>query len=627
MFVAFLAVFFVTSADTAVAKSNFLGDFNTLYGTAGTPLDSCSLCHTNVPALNNYGSDWKNNGKNFGAIESTDSDGDGWTNIQEIQARTMPGDAASSPPSGTTTTQPPTTTTQPPTTTTQPPTTTTLPPPGSGPLELTIKEFKPPGSVDVNNGNVSREIKVKARVDNAEEGEDVNAQIQLYANGQLVDTISRSDEAEDNGRVEFEVKFNFTFTAAHVPKIDWWAIIVVDGQASPAATKTTTVNGPAPPTTTTQPPTGTTQPPTGTTQPPTGTTQPPGGVDGAAIYASSCAGCHGADGSGGFGGPVAGTSMNLGQVVTITADGQGGMPGFSGQLSAAEIDAVSAFVLTLGGGGTPAITTTTTLPPGTSPGSGAALYRQHCAGCHGNNADGGAGGALVGSGLSFAQQVSVTSHGRGTMPGFSSTLTSGEIDSIIRYIAGLGGPGSPTTTTVPPDEESGSSIYGRMCAACHGAGGSGGSGGAIAGTSFHGSSLAGVIANGLGGMPGFGSQLNDGQMARLVNYVEGLGGGSGADGLADDGLGEFGLPDPADGFTGLVPEAGGGAGGGGGGGGAGAGEDSVAALGAGTESTSPLPIGSPLGWTLALIIAAILIAISSTFAGAMPKEIDESATG
>ena len=176
--------------------------------------------------------------------------------------------------------------------------------------------------------------------------------------------------------------------------------------------------------------------------------------------------------------------MSLSQVITITADGAGGMPGFSGQLSSPEIDAVSAYVLTLGGGSgePPPPTTTTTLPPGTPPGSGAALYSQNCAGCHGAKADGGPGGALVGSTLSFAQQVSVTAHGLGTMPGFSSVLSGGEIDSIVRYVRGLGGPGATTTTTLPPDEEGGAAIYSRLCAACHGRDGSGGSGGPILGT-------------------------------------------------------------------------------------------------------------------------------------------------
>lgn len=307
--------------------------------------------------------------------------------------------------------------------------------------------------------------------------------------------------------------------------------------------------------------------------------------------------------------------MSLSEVVTITADGAGGMPGFSGQLSGAEIDAVSAYVLTLGGGGEPPVTTTTTLPPGTPPGSGAALYRQHCAGCHGANADGGPGGPLVGTSLSFAQQVSVTTHGSGGMPGFSSVLTGGEIDSIVRYVQGLGGPGSTTTTTVPPDEESGAAIYGRLCAACHGTDGSGGSGGPILGTDYQGSSLTGVIGNGVGSMPGFGSQLNDGQMSRLTTYVEGLANGTILPGEGEDGegalLGEEGLVDPAESFAGHVSES------------AADGED--VALGGGVLGSSPLPVGNPVGWTLALAIAAFLIAVGSAITGAMPREADEGA--
>ena len=213
----FMAVVLFASAGSAVAKSGFLGDFNALYGTAGSPLDSCSLCHTNVPSLNGYGNDWTNNSKSFGAIESRDSDSDGWTNIQEIQARTMPGNASSAPPPVTTTTQPPTSTTQPPgTTTTAPPaTTTTLPPSGSGPINFDFKEFKVPSSVDVNGGSVSREITVKLEVDNAPSG-NLTTDIQLWANGQLAQTITRTRQTEDGGEAEYEVKFDFTFTSAHV---------------------------------------------------------------------------------------------------------------------------------------------------------------------------------------------------------------------------------------------------------------------------------------------------------------------------------------------------------------------------------------------------------------------------
>lgn len=618
----FLLVVLFASAGSAAAKSGFLGDFNALYGTAGTPLDSCSLCHPSVPALNGYGADWKNNGKSFGAVEGMDSDGDGFSNVQEIQARTMPGDAGSKP-APTTTTQPPTTTTQPPgtTTTTAPPstTTTTLPSGGSGPLSFSFKEFEVPGSVDVTGGTVSREITVKLDVENAPGGSNLTADIQLWANGQLAQTVTRTREAEDDGEVELEVKFSFTFDTSHVPRVDWWAIVVANGQASSPATASTTVNGPPPPTTTTQPPpTTTTQPPgSTTTQPPTtSTTQAPtGGPNGAAIYAASCAGCHGADGSGGFGGPVAGTSMNLAEVVAITANGDAGMPGFSSQLSVAEIDAVSAYVLTLGGSGPPP-STTTTLPPGTPPGGGAALYRQHCAGCHGADAGGGPGGPLVGTSLSFAQQVSVTAHGRGTMPGFSSVLSSSEIDSIIRYLAGLGRPGAATTTTVPPDEESGASIYTRLCAACHGGDGSGGSGGPIVGTGYHGGALTSVITDGIGTMPGFGGQLNDGQVTRLVAYVERLANGSlPANELTTSALTDGAFIDSAGGFVHQSEIEGSTA------------NDPVALGDFQLESSSPLPAGNPLGWTLALAIAAVLIALGSAFTGAMPTEADEPASG
>jgi len=59
-----------------------------------TRLDSCKLCHTNEPALNQYGADFNANGRNldaFALIEPLDSDEDGYTNLEEITALTYPG--------------------------------------------------------------------------------------------------------------------------------------------------------------------------------------------------------------------------------------------------------------------------------------------------------------------------------------------------------------------------------------------------------------------------------------------------------------------------------------------------------------------------------------------------------
>ena len=98
-------VFAAMAAPAGVqAKSQFLDVFNTRYGTAGTRLDNCKVCHTTVPSLNSYGSafkaSWKSGltpGKALGAIRPLDSDKDTFTNIQEIKARTFPGRKADHP--------------------------------------------------------------------------------------------------------------------------------------------------------------------------------------------------------------------------------------------------------------------------------------------------------------------------------------------------------------------------------------------------------------------------------------------------------------------------------------------------------------------------------------------------
>ena len=93
----------------AFAFSSAKNAFNTRYGTANTAIDSCGLCHPggtktgggSAPDLNLYGQDFFNNGASnstsFAAIEGLDSDHDGFTNIDEITARTFPGDANSKP--------------------------------------------------------------------------------------------------------------------------------------------------------------------------------------------------------------------------------------------------------------------------------------------------------------------------------------------------------------------------------------------------------------------------------------------------------------------------------------------------------------------------------------------------
>ena len=63
----------------------------------GSRIESCNLCHTSsIPNLNPYGTAYKSAGRNtaaLAAIEALDSDGDGFSNLAEIQAFTFPGNA------------------------------------------------------------------------------------------------------------------------------------------------------------------------------------------------------------------------------------------------------------------------------------------------------------------------------------------------------------------------------------------------------------------------------------------------------------------------------------------------------------------------------------------------------
>ena len=91
-------------SNTADAKSNYTTDFNNYYGTdgtnGGTTLGSCITCHVNPDGKggeNPYATHWKAYGRNFAAVEPLDSDGDDFSNIDEIIADTWPGDASSTP--------------------------------------------------------------------------------------------------------------------------------------------------------------------------------------------------------------------------------------------------------------------------------------------------------------------------------------------------------------------------------------------------------------------------------------------------------------------------------------------------------------------------------------------------
>lgn len=84
---------------------DYLAEFNAKYLTEGTVLDSCKLCHGSYPlsyARNSFGLDFADaeiGNHTFNEIlESADSDGDGFSNLREIYARSLPGSFLSTPP-------------------------------------------------------------------------------------------------------------------------------------------------------------------------------------------------------------------------------------------------------------------------------------------------------------------------------------------------------------------------------------------------------------------------------------------------------------------------------------------------------------------------------------------------
>jgi hypothetical protein len=92
-----VSVFVLGTVGSVFANSGYFSDWKAAYPNSASSSFSCSLCHTSAPSLNDYGAAVVAANFNYASIESSDSDGDGATNIEEINAGTNPGDINSKP--------------------------------------------------------------------------------------------------------------------------------------------------------------------------------------------------------------------------------------------------------------------------------------------------------------------------------------------------------------------------------------------------------------------------------------------------------------------------------------------------------------------------------------------------
>jgi mono/diheme cytochrome c family protein len=518
-----LGLLFVLAQDVeAKPSSEFLPAFEATYPSAvGSRIDSCTVCH-NIQGseyeLNSYARQWKED-ENFVAINDLDADGDGYTNVEEINAHTFPGNGSDNPSTVTTTT-------------TVAGATTTTAAPGSG---SAIYQANCSSCHGGSGGNlVPTSLSLSQIVNTVSNGAGsmpgysgslTSAEIQsvsdylfnwgptptttttttpgtpppppdgsaLYGascagchganGGDLVGTpLTRSQLAGSiaNGTSTGMPAYASTYNATEIDAI---ADYILSLAATPTTTTTTTPGSPPPP--------------------------PPSG---AAVYSSQCAACHGASG-----GDLIGRNITTSRIAAVTNGGTTGMPGFSSRLSQAEVSAVVAYVAGKAGG--PATTTTTM--PGSPPPSGADVFAESCGVCHGAS-----GGDLVGHSLTDAELASFISRGIGSMPGFASRLSPAQLDAVVAYLSSLG---VDADTIAVGDENGGvdaAALYVKYCSACHGAHGQGGLHGPIAGTSLSQSDVIAVTSDGLGSMPGYSGRMTPEEMEAVAAFVLALGSGT-----------------------------------------------------------------------------------------------------
>jgi len=139
------------------------------------------------------------------------------------------------------------------------------------------------------------------------------------------------------------------------------------------------------------------------------------------------------------------------------------------------------------------------------------LYSQQCAACHGDNGDGGVGGALTDSTLSGTERIAIITNGEGGMPAYGPTLSAAQIEGLADYL----------------DVFAVVEVYAAQCAPCHGSAGEGGVGPDLRQSLLTEGDRDNIIAEGVGAMPGYSLTLTADQLRGISDYVAGFADASG----------------------------------------------------------------------------------------------------
>ncbi|MBN1583595.1 MAG: c-type cytochrome [Anaerolineae bacterium] len=208
-----------------------------------------------------------------------------------------------------------------------------------------------------------------------------------------------------------------------------------------------------------------------------------------------CSGCHGADAEGSIGPKLAGTALDLDQVLLRVREGKGSMPAFTGeQVSDIEVQHIYAWLRSLAPPtptqepptptateavaatptaadatkpaetptaaptstpttvptSTPVPTETPSLPAAPDPATGQQVWQQKpCQNCHGASAQGDIGPKLAGTGLGFDQVLLRVRTGASSMPAFTEDqITDLELQHIYAWLRSLAPP-TPTPVAAP----------------------------------------------------------------------------------------------------------------------------------------------------------------------------------